>query len=82
MPELHLKLMMTNEDFETVQELFSEVDSPKFTIAKATQHTEDTKLVEMYTESYVGLWYLAKKVQLKQCNKIFDEIMENYDKLG
>lgn len=75
--ECHIKIMMSKQDYETVQQIFEESEGPKFTIVNAEQRANDCVYVELYAESFINFWHLAKLVQLKECGKILTEIVEN-----
>ena len=73
-----IKIFMCRKDAQTVQKIFDRSDDPKFTIVTYWDMPDtDVTMLELYAESMMYIWYLAKSVEMEQA---FDDRMEQIKK--
>lgn len=71
---------MTVEDADMAQRIFDEEENPGFIIVKRKPFGEGSVELEIYSCA-ASLWYLPKKVQLRQSHeKRMEELKENLKK--
>ena len=64
-----LTIRLYNSDYEIVKEVFSDEPEPSFTIISAKPANSGMTDVEIYFELFENLWFLAKRVGLREAFK-------------
>lgn len=63
--EKTIKIIIPSEDADMIEHIFNTSENPQFTVLKrSTVEGTTCDIVEIYTESTINFWYLAKRVQL------------------
>ncbi len=69
-----IKIFMCRKDAQTVQKIFDRSEDPKFTVITYWDMPDsDCVMLELYAESTMYIWYLAKQVEMEQA---FDDRIE------
>lgn len=76
-----IKIFMPTEDADKVDQLFSRLEEPNFTVIKRIDMPGKVSEVEFVVKSSMSLWFLAKAVQLDQecderINKIHNDLKD------
>ena len=62
-----LTVRLFNADYQLVKEIFNDEPNPQFTIISAREANSGMTDVEMYFELLENLWFLAKRVSIREC---------------